>query len=313
MKYRQKKAGPAASLQLGMFDNVALGIQESTAQVPCGDHSMADPSLQISEFTRSVYWVINHKSNWHRGESHALSCAKIAKILGVKSKSQVHRAIKWLCENGWLSVMGKRGKDGAFFYKVTHHNCDVDEIPLDKHQEPLKCAVPSGVNSPFDLLEKGLITWRVFNQAITNKINSDWITGVLSSTLRETKRFLKFGMKTISENVKTMLAVGLLKRTGQSEYEIKPSPYPKRRKRQLEAELPYLPLIKGWYYSFNKLWRFNKESFLLQKKELGGKWRDASMHELQTVNAKIHFAFTDAMHALRAFYEAKRLSLEESL
>lgn len=291
--------------QIPLFNNVALGIQESTMQVPMGSYSMADPQFKVPEFKRAVYWFINWKSNWERGESKALPLTTIAKALGVKSKSQVHRAVKWLIKHGWLKIMGKRDSDGAYFYKVIHHNCDPHEVPLDKDGAPQKCAVPMGINSGFDMLKRGQIHWRVLNQWILAKIGSNWITGLLETTMKEAKKFVRFGISTVSQNYRTMLDVGLLGKRKPKEYIIQPLPYPERRKRQQEDGLDRLPYSRGWYYSYNRLWRLHGENLLIQRKLASGKWSDATENELLNTNRKIYVAFSEFTEVLIRFHSSR--------
>ena len=306
MRRRKKRNNQVQSdQQLSLFDNVTMGIQESTMQVPCGAFSILDPAMKVPAFNQAVYLYMNWKSGWEYGITHALSNSKIAKGLGVRCKSQVNRAIKWLIEHGWAKVDGKRKSDGTFFYQLTHHNCEPHEVPLDKHNRPKKCAVPMGVGSAFEKVAQGLISWRVLVQWVVSKIYSDWETGILFLTIREAVNVIRFTAKTISENIKEMVKNNLMVKKSANfrpgEYEIKPSPYPKRRARKLDGhKIPGdLPYIKGWYYSFNKLWRFQRDTHRLQMKphELD-KWRDASMYELEDINPKIHRDFQSYMDVL---------------
>ena len=105
----------ASPEQLSLFDNVTLGIQESTMQVPCGDYSILDPFMKVPAFNQAVYLYMNWKSQWEYGITHAISNSTIAEGLGVKCKSQVNRAIKWLIKHGWVKVHGKRKKRWHFF------------------------------------------------------------------------------------------------------------------------------------------------------------------------------------------------------
>ena len=91
-------------------------IQETTHQVPCGEHSIFDPAHKVPAFEKAVYLKVNEHSNWESGVSHALSLRRLAKLLNVKSHSQAHRALQWLIENGWLEFAGKRKTDRAHFY-----------------------------------------------------------------------------------------------------------------------------------------------------------------------------------------------------
>ena len=316
MRRRKKRKNQVQSVQpeeqLSLFDNVTLGIQESTMQVPCGAYSILDPAMKVPGFNKAVYLIMNWKSGWEYGITHAISNSTIAKWLGVKCKSQVNRSIKWLIKQGWVEVEGKRKSDGAFFYKLTHHNCEPDEVPLDKHNLPKKCAVPMGAGSAFEKVGQGHINWRVLVQWVVSKIRSCWETGTLFMTVKEAIREVRFTTKTIIANTKAMIENNLLVKKSANyragEYEIKPSPYPERRTRQLDGhKVPgALPYIEGWYYSYNKQWRFQRDTHRLQMKphELD-KWRDASIYELERINPKIHRDFLSSMDALDAIARSR--------
>ncbi|MDE0314726.1 MAG: hypothetical protein OXM61_07490 [Candidatus Poribacteria bacterium] len=283
-------------------------IQETTHQVPCGEHSIFDPAHKVPAFEKAVYLKVNEHSHWESGVSHALSLRHLSELLNVKSHSQVHRALKWLIENGWLKVEGKRKTDGAYFYRVIHHKCEPQDTPVDRDGRPQKCAVPRGAGSPSQLLVDGKITWRMFVDWTVRKIHSCWTSGIVSMTVREASKLMKLSVQTISENAKKMGKLGMVKRLSEkfrlSVYQMFPKPYPERRERSLEecASKKAMKLINGWYYSFNGLWRFQRETFWLQMCEHGGRWRDSNMEELFSINKSIHRDFTDYMYHLKMLY-----------
>ena len=289
-------------------------IQETTQQVPCGEHSIFDPAHNVPAFQKAVYLKVNEHSNWDTGVSHALSLRRLAELLNVNSHSQVHRGLKWLIENGWLKVEGKRQSDGAYFYRVVHHKCEPQETPVDRHGRPQKCAVPRGKGSPSQLLTEGKITWRIFVDWTVRKIHSCWTSGFVSMAVREAAKLAKLSVKTISENAKKMLEIGLLKKLSakfeRSEYQIFPKPYPDRRERTQEVCVTKkaMKLVKGWYYSFNGLWRFEKETFRLQMRDhYGGRWIESTLEKLYRINKSIHHDFREYMMHLTQLYGTRPL------
>ena len=270
-------------------------VQETTHQVPCGSNSIFEAD-DLTGFERAVYLVINHHSFWHIGESHYLSYKTLAKLLNVKHRSQVIRAVKSLIKKGWLELIGTRKVDGANRYRVVHHKCDPSEVPLDGDRQPKKCAVQMGKGSAMQLLADGVIDWRVMLQSVIQKIYSDWVCGIVKMTVRETMKLARFTAKTVKRNTEKMLEIGLAQRLSDkfraTELQLFPKPYPQRK----ERKIPYpkqMKCVKGWYYSHNKLWRFHRETFRLQMCEHGGRWRDSSMNELQKINPSIHHDFND--------------------
>ena len=294
-----------ASEVSGLSDTPGIPeIQETTHQVPCGEHSIFDPDEKVPAFEKAVYLAVNERSNWESGVSHALSLRRLAELLNVKSHSQVHRALRWLIDNGWLLVKGKRKSDGAYFYQVVHHKCNSYDTPVDRDGRPQKCAVPMGVGSPSQLLAEGEITWRVFVDWIVRKIHSCWTSGIVKMAVRETAKLAKLSVKTISENAKKMMDIGLLERLSLkfrlSTYQLFPKPYPDRRERTPEtcASKKAMKLIKGWYHSYNGLWRFHRETFHIKMREHEGSWRDSNLEELFSINRSIYQDFCEYMSRL---------------
>ena len=283
-------------------------IQEITHQVPCGEHSIFDPAHKVPAFEKAVYLKVNEHSNWESGVSHALSLRCLSELLNVKSHSQVHRGLQWLIEDGWLKVEGKRKSDGAHFYRIVHHKCKPQDTPVDRDGRPQKCAVPMGAGSPSQLLSDGKITWRVFVDWTVRKVKSCWISGIVSMTVREASKLMRFTVKTVSENAKKMVEFGMLEQLSEkfrrSEFQMFPKPYPERKERTPEVCVTkkVMKLIKGWYYSFNGLWRFHRETFRLQMCEHGGRWRESNLEELLSINKSIHRDFRDYIYHLKKLY-----------
>ena len=274
-------------------------IQESTMQVPCGKYSPFCPEHGLKGFALAVYIIMNERSNWTTGKTHALSYSKIADILKA-DRSQVIRAVKSLIADGWIKLESQRKSDKANIYRLTHHMCEPEQVPVDKDGRPQKCAVPRGDNSPTAIMAHGNIGWREMVQWVVMKIRSDWVTGVVEMTMREAKKAMKFSWKTLKTGLEKMSEVGLIKKISanfrRSEFELYPAPYPERVERAEEtADKKALPLIKGWFYSYNFKWRFRAKDFRLQRKDVG-RWRDTSDTELARVNPKISADFEEAQH-----------------
>ena len=289
------------------FGNLGIPeVQETTQQVPCGIHSIFDPDQQVPNFMRAIYLKVNEYSDWDTGLSHALSLRRLASLLNVNSHSQVRRGIKWLIEHGWLVVKGKRKSDGAYFYQVVHHKCELGEIPVDKDGRPQKCAVPKGQGSPSQLIEQGKITWKIFVDWTVRKVHSCWVSGVVSMTVRYATKLMKMTTKTISENAKKMTELGLLEKLSKpfrlSEYQMYPSPYPERRKRKAEYRRKRpMKFIEGFYYSFNERWRLHRDTLMIQMRDAGS-WRNSSEYELKRINSAIYKDFMDFTQILIQFH-----------
>ena len=278
--------------------------QKCTHQVPCGEHSLINEAkkLGIPMFYLIVYLVLNYRSKWDTGASHGLSFRDIAKLTGVyrkndkgkwTGKSRVANAIKWLCDNGWL-VKNVRGKGKPNTYQIIHHNCALEDVPLDDDGRPKKCATPRGEGSAFEKMFEGKISWKACLYHTVAKIVSDWTSGVVQFTIKESQKWLRFSNKTICEIRKSLLENNLLEQLSNRFRgfiaKIIPAPYEKRRTRRRPDVKMARRDKEGWYYSFNELWRVSAETGDIQKK-IDAKWVYSNEGELLRINKKIHKDF----------------------
>lgn len=286
-------------------------IQKSTMQVPCGPHSIIEEMypMKIPPFYAMVYLVINGFSNWDTGQSHGLSFRMIAERMGVykknkkgkwTGKSRVANAIRWLCENGWLEK-NIRGGGKPNTYKVIHHNCAPEAVPLDDDGRPKKCATPRGEGSAFQKMIDGEITWEACLYHTVAKVVSDWTTGTVKFTIRKARMWLRFSRQKICEIRDTLIQNGLLEEIGQRfrgfVAKILPAPYKKRRKRRESAAVKGMRCDGKYYYSYNEKWRISRETGNFETLD-SNNWRFASEYELERVNSKIHFDFMNLRELL---------------
>lgn len=285
-------------------------IQTSTMQVPIGPHSIFD-ALQQGEVTQAeaaFYLYRNEHSHWATGKTHALSHTDAAKFLGMQ-RSQVVALSNSLAAKGWCETH-RRGGNRANTYKLIHHKCEVHEIPLDKDGRPKKCAVPRGEGSPSEKLKKGIITWKQWLHWIITKVESDWVSGVVSMTVKQACGLMRASAQTICDLRKALEKVGLMERLSKRytafTAQLYPKPYPKRRRRRREN-------IKGmrfdgtYYYSFNEWWRISREDYTINTLIEGTKkWRHANERELEETNPKIHRDFMKLRKELMLIHKAMR-------
>ena len=279
-------------------------IQTSTCQVPVGQFSIWE-SLENKEVTQAecfVYQCINLHSNWDSGKSHPQSYSDIAKRTGM-SRSRIIAIIASLQEKGWLYKTKIAHKDNPNrhkknVYMVLTHKCKKDHIPLDKDGRPKKCAVPRAEGSPFQLVEDGTISWKAALYWLRAKVESDWTTGIIQSSIAHSKQLIGMTTKTICAIRKRLESVGLLNKLSKAgevfAAQLLPKPYPKRRQRRAEeAEVAGdMPFDDKFYYSFNKRWKICRQTAeIFTKVEGTDKWRHANEGELERVNPKIYRDF----------------------
>lgn len=276
-------------------------IQESTCQVPCGEHSIWD-ALEASDVTQAdcwVYQVINKGSNWQTGRSHAKSYDELAKLSGIQ-RAYVIACVNRLVAKGWIeksvrNTLEKHSQNTANTYLLTHHKCEQHEIPLDKDGCPLNCAVPTGQGSVYQLVEDGVIHWKEALYWLRSKIESDWVTGIVRMTIAQAKQLLRMKTKTICAIRRKLAQVGLLERISKPFTaficQLFPKPYKKRRKRRREN--PKGMRCEGeFYYSFNGRWRVSWKDGRIETKIDGtSTWRHANEFECNEVNEKLYRDF----------------------
>lgn len=173
-------------------------VQESTLQIPYGENRIFDPKFKVPGFQRAVYLKILEHGCWNTGQSRYLPLRFLARELGVKSHSQVLRAIKQLTQKGWIQVLDKRESDGCHRYQIIHYQ---NETPVDTDGRPRQCAVPTGKGSVFRLVAEGKITWEIALDWLIRKIASCWQSGFLAMTVRDACKLIPFGYKKLKENM----------------------------------------------------------------------------------------------------------------
>ena len=296
-KQRQRLSFPSANHpeQLTLDLHLTPEIQTSTMQVPVGPHSIFD-ALQQGEVTQAeaaLHLFFNECSHWETGKTHGLSHSETAKRLGMQ-RSRVVALSNSLVEKGWC-VKNRREGNRANTYKVIHHKCEPHEVPLDKDGRPKKCAVPRGEGSPSEKLKNGIITWKQWLHWIITKVESDWVSGIVSMTVKQACGLMRASAQTICDMRKSLEKVGLIERLSKRytafTAQLYPKPYPKRRRRRREN-------IKGmrfdgeFYYSFNERWRISREDYTINTRIEGtNKWRHANERELEELNEKIYLDF----------------------
>ena len=271
--------------------------QESTCQVPVGDHSIFDAmrNREVSMGAAAVYLILNESSYWETGWTHHLSYSEIEKRTGDSMpRSTIIAHIQALEAEGWIAEKNQHQNKGNT-YRLVHHNCDPLDAPRDKDGLPKKCAMPRGTGSVYQKLKDGEIGWRSFLYWQLLKMLSDWTTGVVSLTHQAAREWLRFGAQTISNIKKELLKAGFLQRLSGAFQtfvcQLFPKPYPKRRRRRHENPKS-MKLIDGFYHSFNGWWRVSREDGHIETKVEGtSRWRHANEMELELANPKIFHDF----------------------
>lgn len=303
-KYRRPDNGRAEQLNLfGVPD-----IQETTCQVPCSTHSIFD-ALGKKEVTQSQAWlylVMNLKSDWDSGLTHAQSIKEMTEDSGL-GKSTVIANIAHLIEKGWMTknqrnLQENHHQNVANTYQLTHHLCPPEQAPLDKKGRPKSCAIPQKQGSVFQLVKEKRLTWKAALYWIVNKVanpTSDWQDGSFTTTIEKDKQRIPMQTATICKIRRKLEHLGLLIKQSQPFQALQgflcPKPYETRRPRKPPKLQKRMRDDGTWWYAYNERWRINPLTGTIETKEKGfqGKifWRHANLFELENANRKIFNAF----------------------
>ena len=293
-----------------MCKKAFVEYREDTMQVPAGEHSIfaALEAKKITATKAATYLVANAKSNWESGRTHKLSNRKIADVIG-RSRGHASRLIKGLPD--FAKRTTKLGITAA--YKLTHHNCEPDEVPTDPDGRPLKCAVARGAGGPVERLEAGEIDLEAFLIYMAMYIViCDWRTQTGQVSIARLTQICRLGRETILKAIQQLEAVGLLRKVGKrvpheaQHYQL----YPKMKERKPRKSDETAPDQRdwrdmeenkeGWYQSFNGLWRIHHETLEIQKRpsRQKGVWRKATDKQRVEMPKKIKHAFAMLEHHL---------------
>lgn len=249
---------------------------ESTFQLPFGEYSALSQlrSGEISSVETLLLSVLNYRSNWESGKTWRSSYRELSKLTGISTR-YLRDTFSNLLDTDWISLLS-RGNKGSR-YQVKHHNCESSETPTDKNGNPLKFAVPRGINGILEKLFSQEITWKSCIIWIMLKLHSDWKTGITQGiTIDTLRKWVGMSPQTVSDCLDELAQAGLLKRTNGNDeagiYQLYPKPNNKpkpifRKQQAADTDEPRTMRADGVYrYSFNEKYRINIETTLIEKR-----------------------------------------------
>lgn len=263
--------------------------QESTLQLPFGEFSILSElkNGEVKPIVAMTTLTLCYRSNWSTGITWKTSTRGLAALLGISHRyvrDTLSQATDWITRK-----TQPKGNVAGNFY-ITHHNCQANETPTDKHGIPLSYAVPRGESGIFEMLFSGQITWKAALTWLLLKLHSCWTTGITNAISMATlAKWTGFGKATIIKIVKQLRKAGLVKRLSKrhetSVFQLIPKPYKTRKDRKLPKPKRnrYDREIKAegiYCYSFNELYRLNRETGAIEHREHKnrGEWKRISDH-----------------------------------
>lgn len=296
--------------------------------VPRGEFSILS-ELEEGNITNAeamVYLTLNHGSTWSSGVSWCFSTRYLSKLGGM-SRRYVRKILASLDEKGWIETM-KTSNSAGYRYRIQHHLCDADQVPVDYDGKPFSFAVPRGQGAPIERCFAGDIPWKAALVWIVLKLRSEWRAGrdntgqTWESTLLELSKHCRMKLAGFQEMIKILEQQGMLQRiTPKSKpaiFQIYPKPYPRPVHRSPHTPAPSSQAAHTpsneldfdgegycdgiYYYSRNKLYRCSRETGQIEKRGYGrhSRWKTISdYHRAQEMNPAILAYFHKCLEAKR--------------
>ena len=163
-------------LPLGGQYSIPYEFEADTMLVPRGQSSvlweLRDGNLTAAQAI--VYLCFNHGSSWNSGATWPLSVRYLSERLSPgMSHPYVHKIATSLNNKGWIETIDENNPSG-YQYRLRHHLCDDEDVPVDKDGKPLKFAVPRGAGGPLERCFDGDISWKAALAWISLKLKSNW-------------------------------------------------------------------------------------------------------------------------------------------
>ena len=156
--------------------SIPYEFEADTMLVPRGQSSvlyeLRDGNLTAAQAI--VYLCFNHGSSWNSGATWPLSVRYLSERLSPgMSHPYVHKIATSLNNKGWIETIDEDNPSG-YQYRLRHHLCDDEDVPVDKDGKPLKFAVPRGAGGPLERCFDGDISWKAALAWISLKLRSNW-------------------------------------------------------------------------------------------------------------------------------------------
>ena len=281
--------------------------QKDTMQVPRGQYSILSELWHgnVTAAEAVVYLALNHQSYWDTGLTWCIATRELARSLGAGMSVRYCRSVLESLENkGWIVCLPLEKKQRR--YKLVHHRCDAEDVPVDNDGKPLKFAVSRGVGAPFERLEAGDISWKACLLWVIYKLHSDWNTGVTEAyTIDVLAKLCRVKRNTICELLKELEIAEMVRRLSaarqKSMFQLYPMPDPasiKRKKQKSTFKRVNDITTDGvHWYSDNRQYRCHRETLAVERRRDKGSWSALQDRERHTMPNAIQRDFDKAAEA----------------
>ena len=298
-------------------------FEADTIPVPRGQFSILS-ELEEGNVTSAeaiLHLTLNHGSTWSSGVSWCFSTPYLSKIGGM-SRRYVRKILASLDEKGWIETI-KTSNSAGYRYRIKHHLCDKDQVPVDYDGKPLTFSLPRGPGGPLERCFNGDIHWKAALAWIVLKLRSEWRAGrddtaqTWESTLLNLSKQCRITLPNFQKIITELTQSGMLHRlTPKSKpaiFQLYPKPYPRPVSRSPHTPPDPTPSKalefdrEGYfddthYYSRNRLYRCEREAidtFGIEKR-IQGSWKKVSdYHYRQQMNPDVIDYFQRCLKAKR--------------
>ena len=304
-------------LPLSGASPIPYEFEADTMQVPRGQFSVLW-ELRAGNLTAAeamIYLCMNHGSSWNSGATWSMSMRYVSDLLSPgMSPPYVHKTATSLNDKGWIETIDEDNASGNR-YRLRHHLCDYEDLPVDRDGKPLKFAVPRGAGGPLERCFDGDISWKAALAWISLKLRSNWKAHAdtagqtESAKLLELSKRIRISLPTYQKLITELTQAGMLERlTPKSQpaiFQLYPKPFPKpvQPSPEIQQETVLGKVIKTdgeYWYSHNYQYRCHRESGEVQRRQRGGTWKRVSdYHKYQEMPQAILRDFERAIEAKR--------------
>ena len=290
-------------LPLGGQYPIPYEFEADTMQVPRGQFSVLSELAEgrLTSAEAMVYLCLNHGSTWNSGSTWAMSGRYLSKLLGSgMSHRYLRSTVSNLSDKDWIETIDEDNPSGNR-YRIRHHLCDPDDVPIDKDGKPLKFAVPRGSGAPLERCFDGDISWKAALVWIVLKRRSNWKAhedtagqteaATLQALSKRCRMKLAGFQKVIDELTKAGMLERLSPKSQKAIFQLYPKPFPKPTAPTPEIRREWthgkeMKVDGEHIYSYNHQYRCHVETEEFQKRKRGGIWKRISDYEKYQVMPK---------------------------
>ena len=269
-------------------------FEADTLPVPRGQYSVLW-ALRDGDLTAAqamAYFCLNHRSSWDSGITWGTSTPYLSKILGAgMSRRYLQKTLVSLNTKGWIETLDENNPAGKV-YRIQHHLCSYQDVPVDENDKPLTFAVPRGPGGPLERCFDGDISWKAALVWIVLKWRSNWKAHENTAgqtelaTLLQLSKRCRIGLSTFNKVIIELMQAGMLERMSAKSKLATFQLYPKPRPKPTE---PRKTIRREWvegketktdgeyWYSLNNRYRCPVEDYLkIEMRQRGGEWKKVS-------------------------------------